>query len=69
MIGWYHDYDTTAESLGASIDGCTVVCMFDASTQTFTTHVVGIPYNNYQITAGMGFFIYTTEESTWNGEG
>ena len=67
MIGWYHDYDTTAESLGDSIDGCTVITMFDAQTQQFTTHVVGILHNNYQITAGMGLFVYVTEPSIWYG--
>lgn len=69
MIGWYHDYDTTAESLGSNIEGCTVVTMYDASTQMFTTHVVGIPYNDFQVTAGMGTFIYVTAPSTWYGEG
>ena len=43
--------------------------MFNAETQTFLTHVVGIPHNNYQITAGMGLFVYVTEESIWHGEG
>ena len=69
MIGWYHDYDTTAESLGENISGCTVLCMFDALTQMFKTHVVGIPHNNYQVTVGMGLFVYVTEESIWHGEG
>ena len=69
MIGWFQDYDISAESLGENIDGCTVICKFNAETQTYTTHVVGIPYNNFQITAGMAFFIYTTESSIWHGEG
>ena len=69
ILGWYHNEDTTAESLGENISGCTVVVMFNAETQTFLTHVVGIPHNNYQITAGMGLFVYVTEESIWHGEG
>jgi len=67
MIGWYHDYNTTAESLGQSIDSCTVITMFDAETQTFTTHVIGKIFNNYEITAGMGLYVYVTEQSIWNG--
>lgn len=69
MIGWYQDYNTTAENLGDAIDGTTVVVKFDAITQTYVTHVVGTPYNNFTITRGMGLFIFTTENSIWEGEG
>ena len=69
VIGWYHDYFTTAESLGENISGTTVVTMFDPVTQTFITHVVGVPHDNFAIEQGMGLFIYTTEASIWHGEG
>ena len=67
LIGWYHNYSTTAESLGQSIAGCTTVTMFNAEDQTFTTHVVGIPHNDFQITAGMGLYVYVNESSIWYG--
>jgi len=69
IVGWYHDYATTAGSLGENISNSTVVCKFNAGTQSYTTHVVGIPYNNFTIEQGMGLFIYTSEASYWHGEG
>ncbi len=69
LIGWYHEYATTAGSLGGNITNCTVVCNFNASTQSYTTHVVGIPYNDFVVERGEGLFIYTNEESIWQGEG
>ena len=69
LIGWYHDYDSTAESLGQNISGTSVVIKFDAVNQTFFTHVVGTPHDNFTIKRGMGLFIYTTEASYWHGEG
>ncbi len=69
LIGWYHDYVTTAESLGAAIANCTVVSMFDGVSKNFTTHVVGTPHDDFTIETGMGLFIYATETSIWQGEG
>jgi hypothetical protein len=43
--------------------------MFDAVVGSYVTHVVGIPYNDFSITSGMGVFIYTTSGSYWTGEG
>ena len=67
MIGWYHDYDTTAEELGQSIAGCNAVTMFDSSIQQFKTHVVNTPWDNFNVENGDGVFIYTTQSSTWDG--
>ena len=69
LIGWCHETTSTAESLGQAINGTTVVIMFNSSTQTFLTHVVGTPHDNFNIERGMGLFIYTTEASIWHGEG
>jgi len=68
MIGWCGD-STTAESLGQNISGCSVVTMFDGATQTFVSHVVGVPHDNFMITQHMGLFIYATEPSVWCGRG
>ncbi len=67
LIGWLQGYATDAETLGQYIPGCTVVCKFDSNSQSYSTHVVGIPYNEFIITGGMGVFIYTTEASIWDG--
>ena len=68
-IGWYHDTATTAESLGQVITNCTVVSMFNATTQTFTTHVVRTPHDNFPIKKGRGVFIYVLTSSWWTGHG
>ena len=57
-----------AEILGQYIPGCTVVCKFNSNSQSYVTHVVGIPYNEIAITRSMEIFIYTTEASIWHGE-
>ena len=69
MIGWYHNYNTTAESLGQNITDCSVVTMLYGNNQTFVTHVVGTPHDNFPITQGMGLFIYATSDSYWTGGG
>jgi hypothetical protein len=69
LIGWFNQTSTNAENLGENITGCTVVIMFNASTQTFKTHVVGTPHDNFIITSGMGILIWTTNESWWQGYG
>jgi hypothetical protein len=66
LIGWSQDYATDAATLGQYIPSCTVVCRFNSDSQSYTTHVVGIPYNEFTITQSMGLFIYTTEASIWD---
>jgi len=58
--------DYAAEDLGQAIDGCTVVCKFNAETQTYFTHVVGIPHNDFPILDGVGYYIYTTTDSIFS---
>ena len=69
LVGWPHADATTAESLGQNIAGSTVVTMFDAEKQIFTSHVVGTPHDNFTVERGTGLFIFTTESSVWQGEG
>jgi len=71
IIGWVHDASTDADTLGQAIPGTTVITLFDAPTQTFTSHVItstSVPWDNFIITRGMGFFIYTAQNSTWDGQ-
>jgi len=56
----------TAEALGQYINGCSVVTMFEGSTQTFVTHVVGTPHDDFPIVDGMGYFIYLGHDSYLN---
>jgi hypothetical protein len=67
MIGWCQDDNSTAGDLGLAINGTSTVCMFNAQTQQFMTHVVSIPYKDFTLSRGMGLFIYTTEQSQWDG--
>jgi len=69
LIGWYHDDATTADSLGCNITDCSIVSMFNGSTQTFLSHVPGSPHDDFPVTPGMGLFIYASSDSTWTGEG
>jgi hypothetical protein len=69
LIGWPHEYNTTAESLGSALTNCTVVVAFNATTQKYVSHVVDFFGEGFSIHRGMGLFIYTTESSIWQGEG
>jgi len=60
------DEEFTAETLVQRIPGCTVICMFNADTQMFTSHVTGIPHDDFIIEKGVGYFIYVTEDITCN---
>jgi len=68
LIGWFQGTNTDANTLGQTIEGTTVVCWFNAQTQTYTTHVVSILYANFVIERGMGLFIYTLADSNWDGD-
>ena len=70
MIGWFHDYDTTAISLSENITGCISVNKWDAVNQEFYGYIVGGPaVFDFNITKGMGLFIDVDEDSYWHGEG
>ncbi len=70
LLGWYHDYKTTASSLSENITGCTTVSKWNATFQTYNTYIVGGPPSfDFNITCGMGLFVDVTSESTWLGEG
>jgi len=67
LLGWFQVYTTDAETFGQWFAGCFAVSMFDASTQTFLSHIVGSPHDNFIIDQGMGVYIYTTYMSIWDG--
>ena len=70
MIGWYHEYNTTASSLGDAISGCEIISRWDAVNQTYRSYIIGGPPGlDFTITRGMGLFILVNEESLWYGEG
>jgi hypothetical protein len=69
MIGWYHEYDTSAGSVAGNISGCQMVSWFDSENQTFKTYIVGVPGYDFTITRDMGLFILVDTASVWHGEG
>ncbi len=70
LLGWYHNYDTTASSLSENITGCTTVSRWNASLQTYDTYIVGGPPSfDFTITCGMGLFVDVAAESVWYGVG
>jgi hypothetical protein len=70
LIGWYHDYETTAHNLSDNITGCLSVSMWNATEQTYHTYIVGgPPVFDFPITKGMGIFVDVDQESIWYGEG
>jgi hypothetical protein len=54
------DSSWTAEDLGSNITDCTLVARFNATSQEFFTHIVGIPWDDFPIEKGVGYFVYVT---------
>jgi len=46
----------TAENFGQTV-GATVVVKWDSLTQKYSSHIVGFPLNNFNLTIGDGFFV------------
>lgn len=70
LIGWYHDYNTTASSLSDNITGCNSVSKWNATLQTYETYIFGGPPSfDFTITRGMGLFVDVSMPSIWHGEG
>jgi len=70
LLGWYHDYDTSASSLSENISGSEMVSWFNEDIQSYETYFVGGPSSfDFTITQGMGVFVFTTESGVWQGEG
>jgi hypothetical protein len=70
MLGWYHDYLTTAKSILANITTCSVVYGYDAETSTAKIVTpASPPETDFPVTRGTGLFVAVTVPSVWHGEG
>ena len=70
LLGWYHEYDTTAISIAENITGCISISKWNASAQTYNTYIVGGPVAfDFTVSRGMGLFVDVNQTSTWYGEG
>jgi hypothetical protein len=56
---------TTADALGLDIPGCTDVYYWDAAGQGSVGHVVGLPFLNFDVTAGLPYYASVTAGTQW----
>jgi hypothetical protein len=61
--------DWTAETLGKNITGCNLVLRFNGSRQEFETHVVGVPYDDFPIQDGKGYFVRVPSDRIFSCKG
>jgi hypothetical protein len=69
LIGWYHEYNTTASSIAENITGCLSVSCWNASVQTYDTYIAGVLPSDFVIGRGMGLFVDVDKSSYWYGQG
>ncbi len=71
LIGWYHDYDTTASNLLENISDCTQIARWNVTLQAYDkVYFPGAPPTfDFPISRGMGLFIEVSDISVWHGEG
>ena len=55
--------DFTAETLGQKIKGCTAIIKFNADSQTYFTHPVGSPNDNFPIENGVAYYVYVESDT------
>jgi len=60
---------TNADQLGADIPNCTDVYLWDAVGQGTLGHVVGLPFNNFDVRAGYPYAISLTAATVWPDDG
>jgi len=59
----------TAESLAQYIGDCDTVMKWDASAQSYISHAVGTPINNFDIENGIGYMVHVTSAKSINFAG
>lgn len=65
-LGWPDQDPILASELGDEITGTDTVARFLAHNQTWESHIMGAPANNFTINLGDGVFVFTNTNSTWN---
>jgi len=69
LIGWYHNWDTTASSILENISGCSFVIKWDQVIYDYWLYLPGFPAFDFVVSPGMGLFVEVDQESYWHGEG
>ena len=69
LIGWYHNWDTTASSILENISGCLYIFKWDPIAQDYWLYLPGFPAFDFVVKPGMGLFVEVDQDSYWYGEG
>jgi len=69
LIGWYHNWNTTASSILENVSGCSSVIKWDSLVQDYWLYLPGYPAFDFPVGCGMGLFVEVSVDSVWHGEG
>jgi hypothetical protein len=69
LIGWYHNWDTSASSILENISGCSSVIKWDPVVQDYWLYIPDYPAFDFVVSPGMGLFVEVDQGSYWHGEG
>jgi hypothetical protein len=69
LIGWYHNWNTTASSILENVSGCSSVIKWDPLVQDYWLYLLGYPAFDFVVSPGMGLFVDVSVDSVWHGEG
>ncbi len=58
LIGWTGSAATTASAYGATLAGVDALSRYDSVTQSFTTHIMNFPLNDFALQPGDGVFAH-----------
>lgn len=58
LFGYNNTFMLAASAYGSSILGADVISKFDSATQQWTTHIVGLPLNNFMVLPGEALFVH-----------
>jgi len=58
LVGFNNSASTTAAAFGAGFTGVDVVAKYNSATQTWTSHIMSLPVNNFNLNQGDGIFVH-----------
>jgi len=69
LIGWYHNWNTTASSILENVSGCSSIIKWDQVIYDYWLYLPGFPAFDFVVCCGMGLFVEVSVDSVWHGEG
>lgn len=67
-LGWFSSWQTNASSLYNEISNSSIILLWNPEKKDFHIYVSGSPYD-FSVKRGDGFFVATSKQGTWHGEG